>query len=160
MPSYSPYRALPQERRLALVAHALNSSREARALYIQRMVSRGGGFRAVTLRTWSVERLAREVVRTRAETADDELDLLQMLYVDLEPQIQKTFLDAAGVPHEEGRIADELQPPFAQGDSVRRAADAVRKRHGTEGIHYLRTLATYSAGSWPGIAAIAETLEG
>ena len=49
MPTPSPYRSLPAERRLALVLHALTISREARALYTQRLISRGGGFRAVTL---------------------------------------------------------------------------------------------------------------
>jgi hypothetical protein len=156
MPTISPYRALPLERRLALVTHALGSSREVRALYIQRLVSRGGGFRAVTLKTWPVERLAREIVRTRAETADDELDLLQMLYVDLEPEVQTTFLDAAGVAHEGGTIADELDPPYADADAVRRAAEAVRERHGEEGAHYLRTLATYSSESWPGIETLVD----
>jgi hypothetical protein len=159
MSSYSPYRALPQERRLALVTHALTSSREARAQYIQRMVSRGGGFRAVTLRTWPVDRLAREIVRTRAETADDERDLLQTLYVDLEPGIQVTFLDAAGVAHDGGTITDDAESPLADADAVRRAAESVRKKHGDDGVHYLRTLAAYSADSWPGIGGIVEGLE-
>ncbi len=132
----------------------MKASREARALYIQRLVARGGGFRAVTLKTWPVDRLAREIVRMNAETADDELDLLQMLYVDLEPGIQSTFLDAAGVRHEGGKMADDLEPPYADEAAVRRAADAVRAAHGADGDHYLRTLARYSVEGWPGIGAI------
>jgi hypothetical protein len=147
----SPYRALPSARRIQLVTHAIKAHRESRILYIQRMVARGGGFRAVTLQGWPPERLAREVVRLNAETAQDELELLQLLYVDLEPAIQSTFLDAAGVPHENGKIADELQPPYADADAVRRGAAAVREAHGDDGMHYLRTIARYGQDAWPGI---------
>ena len=151
MPPSSPYRALPSARRVQLVTHAITAHRETRLLYIQRMVARGGGFRAVTLQGWPPEKLAREVVRLNAETAQDELELLQLLYVDLEPAIQTTFLDAAGVAHENGKIADELQPPYADADGVRRGAVAVHQAHGEEGMHYLRTIARYGQEAWPGI---------
>lgn len=151
----SPYRSLPPARRVALLTHALTTSREARALYVQRLVVRGGGFRAVTLQSWPADRLAREVVRLNAETAHDELDLLQLLYVTLEPAVQITFLDAAGVAHERGVIPELLEPPYADAEAVRRAADAVVQAHGTDGVRYLRTLARYSPDAWPGVAALA-----
>src|SRR5687768_7240436 len=113
MATPSPYRSLPPARRVALVTHAVRASREARAVYSQRLVARGGGFRAATLQAWPADRLAREIVRLNAETAQDELDLLHLLYVELEPAIQITFLDAAGVPHTSGAMPDELQPPYA-----------------------------------------------
>jgi hypothetical protein len=159
MATHSPYRSLPSTRRVALVTQALTASREARAVYIQRLVARGGGFRAVTLKTWPPDRLAREIVRTGAENAQDELELLQLLYVELEPAIQITFLDAAGVRHEQGRIPDELEPPYADEAAVRRAAAAVREQHGDDGMRYLRTLVRYSGDAWPGIAAVVEELE-
>jgi len=151
MPTPTPYRSLPAERRVALVTHMLTASREGRALMIQRLVARGGGFRAVALNQWPVERLAKEIVRMNAQTAQDELDLLQLLYVDLEPAIQITFLDAAGVRHENGRIPEELEVPYADADAVRRAAAAVREKHGEDGERYLRTLARYNREGWPGI---------
>jgi hypothetical protein len=154
MATPSPYRSLSPERRLALVTHVLSSNRGARALYIQRVVARGGGFRAVTLNSWPIDRLAREFVRTSAQTAADELDLLHLLYVELEPAIQVTFLDTAGVAHEVGKMADTLEPPYAAEADVRRAAALVRERHGADGLHYLRTLARYSADGWPGIGAV------
>jgi hypothetical protein len=148
MATPSPYRSLPAARRVG------------RALYVQRLVARGGGFRAVTLNQWPVDRLAKEIVRMNAQTAQDELDLLQLLYVDLEPGIQISFLDAAGVPHENGRIPEDLQPPYANADAVRRAADVVREKHGADGEHYLRTLARYSRDGWPGIEDIAAQFAG
>src|ERR1035437_9175834 len=122
MPNPSPYRSLLADRRVSLVLHALNISREARALYTQRLIARGGGFRAVTLNSWPAEKLAREIVRMKAEQPQDELDLLHLLYVELEPAIQITFLDAAGVAHEKGVMSEELQPPFADEAAVGRAA--------------------------------------
>jgi hypothetical protein len=153
MATPSPYRSLPAPRRVALVSHLISSSREARALYAQRLVTRGGGFRAVTVQSWPADRLAREIVRLHAETAQDELDLLQLLYVELEPAIQITFLDAAAVKHEQGKIDDALEMPYADAESVRRAAAAVCEQHGEDGARYLRTLARYSREAWPGIEA-------
>lgn len=157
----SPYRSLPSARRVALIIEALrNGGRAARALYTQRVVARGGGFRAVTVQAWPADRLAREVVRLNAETAQDELDLLHLLYVELEPAIQTTFLDAAGVAHTGGVMAEDLTPPYADAAAVRRAADIVREQHGDDGVRYLRTLARYSREGWPGIEDVVAELEG
>lgn len=155
----SPYRMLSAERRLELVTHAIRMSRENRASFIRRLVDRPGGFRPVTLQSWPPEKLAREVVRLRAESAADELDLLQHLYVELEPSYQITFLDAAGVRHEGGAIAEELEPPYATPEGVRKGADAVRAKHGTDGEHYLRTIARYSREWWPGVEEIVAELD-
>jgi hypothetical protein len=158
MPSPSPYRSLSPERRVALVTHALKSSREARALYTQRFMSRGGGFRAVTLNAWSADKLAREIVRMKAEQPQDEADLLRLLYIELEPAIQITFLDAAGVTHTNGVMAEDLLPPFADEPAVRRAAKAALDQHSAEAARYLRTLSRYTAQGWPGIEAVVQAL--
>ena len=151
MSNPSPYRSLPPERRVALVTHAVKASREGRAQYAQRLMARGGGFRAVTLMSWPADRLAKEVVRLGAESPQDELELLQTLYVELEPEIQATFCDAAGVRHEGGRMSEDLEPPYADADAVKRGAAAVREAHGADGERYLRTLARYAREGWPGI---------
>jgi hypothetical protein len=153
MPPLSPYRSLPAARRVALVAHAITTQKGARARFAQRLVSRGGGFRAAAVAAWPVDRLAGEIVRMNAEQAADELELLQLLYVELEPAIQITFLEAAGVRHENGVIEESLEPPFADAEAVARAVDAVRSAHGDDGERYLRALLKYSAEVWPGIDA-------
>ena len=119
---------------------------------VQRMMARGG-FRPATLQAWPAEKLASEVVRMKAETSNDELDLLHLLYVELEPAIQTTFLEAAGVKHDSGKIPEDLASPYADEEAVKRAVAAVRGRHGDEGERYLRTLARYATDAWPGIAA-------
>lgn len=129
----------------------MNTHRETRGVYIGRLVSRGGGFRAVTMQPWSNDKIAREVVRLNAQNLDDEIELLQLLYVDLEPGIQTTFVEAAGVKHENGKIDEELEPPYADAATVVRAADVLREKHGDDGVHYLRTIAKYNVLGWPGL---------
>ena len=153
MSKASLYRALPATRRAALVLHAITNHKGARAMYAQRLVARGGGFRAATLMTWPADRLAKEVVRLNAETPQDELELLQLLYVDLEPGVQITFLDAAGVAHENGVMPEGLEPPYAAPEAVARGVAAVKERHGEDGTHYLQVLARYAPSAWPGLDA-------
>lgn len=156
MAKQTPYRSLPPEKRVALVQHMISASKEGRALFIARLAARNG-FRPVTLQAWPAERLAKEVVRTRAETSDDELTLLHTLYVDVEPAIQATFLTAAGVPHENGVMPEELEAPYASADAVRKGAEAVRAQHGEDGERYLETLARYASDGWPGIRDLLAT---
>ena len=153
MAAPSPYRSLPAEKRVALVTHVIKASKEGRAIMVQRMMSRGG-FRPVTLQSWPAEKLAAEIVRMKAETSSDELDLLHLLFVELEPAIQTTFLEAAGVKHDNGKIPEDLEAPYADETGVLRGIAAVRAKHGDDGERYLRTLARYAADSWPGIGSI------
>ena len=151
MATLSPYRTLPAERRLALVVHEISSNRQSRDGYIARIVSRGGGFRPEKLRKWPAEQLAREVVRHNLESFQDELSLMVLLYVELEPEIQIAFLDALGVPHEKGSIPESLTPPFAEAPKIREAADGIAARFGDDGRRYLRTIALYNGEAWPGL---------
>jgi hypothetical protein len=159
MATPSPYRSLPADRRLALVTHVIKASREGRAIFVQRMSARGG-FRPTTIQQWPAEKLAAEVVRTKAESSNDELDLLHLLYVELEPAIQITFLDAAGVRHENGKMAEDLVSPYAAAVAVDQASALVQARHGDDGVRYLRTLARYSSADWPGIDTIVKQIDG
>jgi hypothetical protein len=150
----SLFRELPAERRVALLTQLIAANRDTRAVFIQRMVSRGGGFRAVSLQSWAPAKLAAEVVRMNAQTADDEVDLLHALYVTVRPEIQETFLQAAGVKAEGAVIDESLEAPFADAAGVQRGATAVLERFGDDGKHYLRTIAHYNGSAWPGIEAI------
>ena len=151
MNSLSPYRSLSVERRVALVTFELKTQRDARGTFVQRLCSRGGGFRPASFQNWPAERLAQEVVRLKVETAQDELGLMQTLYVDLEPTIQSDFLDAAGVKHTNGRIDEDVEPPFCDAAATTRAAAATVSAHGDDGVRYLHTIHRYAAESWPGL---------
>ena len=153
--SSSVYRALPVARRVALLTRLISERKEFRAQYIQRMAKRGG-FRPVTLMSWPAAKLAQEVVRMNAQSAEDEIDLLQALYVDIEPAIQTAFLQAAGVKAEGAVIDEALEMPYAEAGAVARAAALVREQFGEDGRHYLRTIARYNPSGWPGIVALLE----
>lgn len=154
MANISPYRTLPVARRFELVTRAIKSSKDMRAVMVTRMVARGGGFRPATLLQWPADKLAREIVRLGAENADDELNLLNMLYVEFEPQIQAAFLNAVGVKHENGQMPEELEPPFAAADAVAKGAAAVVEKFGDDGRRYLATIAKYNGDGWPGLDAV------
>ena len=151
--STSVYRSLPAARRVALLTRLIAERKEIRAQYIERMAKRGG-FRSVTLLSWPAAKLAQEVVRMNAQTAEDEIDLLQALYVDIEPTIQTAFLREAGVKAEGAVIDETLAPPYAAAEPVARAAALIREQFGEEGVHYLRTIARYNPAGWPGISEL------
>lgn len=150
----SPFKALPMERRQWLVLQALAKHKGAKALYAQRIAAKGGGFRASTLVSWPADKVGKEALRLGALTAQDELELLQLLYVDLEPQYQITFLDTMGVAHENGVLPEDLEVPYADAAAVKTGADAVLAAHGDAGRHYLRTLVVYNLAAWPGLDSI------
>ena len=139
---------------MALVTHLITTRQDMRARFIARIVERGGGFRAATLAGWPIQKLASEVVRLNAQSKDDEMDLLQALYLEVEPGIQISFLDAAGVAHENGVIAETLEPPYTNEAAVAKAAASLRAKYGEDGVHYLRTIARYNGAAWPGIDAL------
>jgi hypothetical protein len=147
----SPYRSLPVERRVELVTYELTHHRESRASFIQRLCARGGGFRPATFQNWPAPKLAAEVVRLKVENAQDEFGLLQTLFVDMAPEIQAAFLDAAGVKHENGKLDEALEPPFAAASAVVPAAAALEASHGEDGRRYLRTIHRYASDAWPGL---------
>jgi len=130
---------------------------EFRDSIIRRFVLGVGGFRPETLRSWSDDRLAREVVRRGLEMSLDESSLLQIHYNETEPGIQEAFLEATGVPHEGSTILDDdTPPPYADAATVMDAALALVRQFGPDGIHYLECLQEYAADAWPGIASAVE----
>lgn len=151
--SSSLYRLLPAARRQALLTRLISERKDVRALYVTRM-SKRGGFRAATLALWPPAKLAQEVVRMNAQTADDEVDLLQALYVDYEPAIQADFLAAAGVKAEGAVIDEALEAPYCDSAAVAKGAAAIRAKHGADAEHYLRVIARYNPAGWPGVEAL------
>ena len=150
----SLYRARPAERRLALVTHLLTTRKETRAFFIARVVAKGGGFRPKTIAGYSREQLAKEVVRLNAQNDNDEVELLQALYLEVRPEIQVAFLDACGVKHENGTIDEKLEVPYASPVTVEKAAAALRAQFGEDGQHYLQTIARYNGAAWPGLGDV------
>ena len=158
MKPLSPYRSLPAERRVALVLHDMTTNPAQREAMVRRIAARPGGFRLETVRKRPTEQLAREVVRFALENAGEEVALLQTLYLELEPGLQTTFLERAGVKRDGALIAEELEPPFATAERVREAALTLVAEHGDAAKHYLRTIATYNTEAWPGLGEVLSEL--
>ncbi len=51
MATPSPYRSLPVDRRVAIVTHSIKANREARALFVQRLMMKRGGVSSYHLAT-------------------------------------------------------------------------------------------------------------
>ena len=66
------------------------------------------------------------------------------------PDAQR-LLDAAGVAHKDGHIAEDATPPFCDETTTKKAVEMVRAQFGDACEHYLKTITTYNAASWPGI---------
>ena len=152
------YRSLPTEQRVALVQHLIKADKANRALFVARLAGLPGGFRTVTLQSWPADKLAKEVVRRNAEKPDDEMDLLRVLYIEMQPEVQIAFLDTAGVKRDGANIHESVEAPYTDEESVKRAAALVQEEFGDLGRHYLRTIAKYNRDGWPGIDAIIDAL--
>lgn len=133
------------------MTHALTADPGVRAAYARSLAARGGGFRVDTLRKWPVDQLAKEIVRRNAEGSQDELQLLLLLYVEVEPVYQTTFLESTGVPHDGANLAEDLEAPYTDAATVKRAAESLIAQFGDEGRHYLTTIAYYNGSAWPGL---------
>jgi len=66
------------------------------------------------------------------------------------------FLDAVGLPHEEGilNLPEDAEAPAAA--TVKKAATALAKAHGREGLVYLSTLLVADEEFWAGVAPVLE----
>jgi len=65
--------------------------------------------------------------------------------------LMSAFLDAVGLPHENGLISEEPKPPAA--DKLRSAVAAVRESFAPEDVDlYLNTLFVLDADTWGGLA--------
>jgi len=70
--------------------------------------------------------------------------------------LMSAFLDAVGLPHENGLISEEPKPPEA--DKLRSAMAAVRESFAPEDVDlYLKTLIVLDAGTWGGLGALVDT---
>ena len=103
---------------------------------------------------YGLANVSRRPAASVAQIASLGLGLMVLLYVELEPEIQVTFLDALGVEHTNGSIPEGLEPPFADAVRIREAATALVGTFGDNAQRYLRTIAMYNAEAWPGLTDV------
>jgi hypothetical protein len=119
-------------------------------------------FRPQTVTTWPRTKLVSEAARLPLE----DVQLLSAYLVDLHlghrRPMMAAFLDALGVPNDEGKIdSDKIEVPPQDAATLRRAADAlVEKYPADDVVTYFLTLLLQDAAVWGGLVGWLEGQKG
>lgn len=85
--------------------------------------------------------------------------LILSLHVDARRELLVAFLDALGIPHEQGLIAEDTEMPEVPVDAVRAAAPALVAAHGAAAVRvYWNALWLQDPGRWTALATVAAEL--
>jgi hypothetical protein len=109
-------------------------------------------FRAKSVISMPRDRKAKHLIGIGAVSELLAARLLVAYHLAHQRPMMATFLDALGIAHDEGLIADEeLQPPTAE--RLQAAAQAIADAHPAEDVAlYLSTLMWLDPDSWGGLA--------
>ncbi|MEO6525073.1 MAG: hypothetical protein ABIP93_00445 [Gemmatimonadaceae bacterium] len=150
------WKALTPEERAAAIAAALADDENGWVKSTTRAAIAGAlKFRPQTVATWPRQKMISEAARLPL----DDPQLLSAYLVDLHLGTRRpmmvAFLDAAGVPHEEGRIDTEASAPIAvPPEKLHSAADALAGQFPIDDVvTYFLTLLLQDAETWGGAIA-------
>lgn len=87
-------------------------------------------FRPQTLRSWETDRVAQYGRHLQVREPTVLRALLRTLHVYSRPVLLQDFLDELGVPHENGVVPPDAEPPDVSQDQVEEAAGSLLARHG------------------------------
>jgi hypothetical protein len=120
------------------------------------MIAQRIKFRTRSVQTLPRDKKARHLVNLGAVSEMVAARLLVAYHLYHQRGMMAAFLDALGIAHEEGLIADEeIQPPSAE--RLRDAARAIGASHPTEDVTlYLSTLMWQDPETWAGLAELPE----
>jgi hypothetical protein len=147
------------ERRLAAETLWRDADHDARAV-VEAALAKELKFRPHALRKLPVEKLSARLVRMAPEMPDTLLfQFLFYLHMSERRPLMVEFLDAVGVPHEDGvlNLEDDAEPPAK--DTVEKAGRALLEAHGHEGLIYLATLMVADKKLWEGLKPVLEAQE-
>lgn len=155
--SYAVWDLMTEDERAAAAAALWSEGDHDTRAAIELALAREMKFRVQSLRKVSTERLLGRLVRM----ADDlpETVLFQFLFhlhmADRRPLLA-TFLDAVGLPHEDGVLTldDDAEDPAVE--KVTAAAQSLVADHGHEALIYLATLRVADADFWAGVDPVLE----
>ncbi len=142
------------ERRLAAQALWRDADHEARSV-VETALAKELKFRTHALRKLPAEKLAARLVRMAPEMPDTLLfQFLFYLHMAERRPLMVEFLDAVGVPHEDGvlNLPEDGEPPAK--DTVEKAGRGLFKAHGHEALVYLATLRVADKQLWEGLEGI------
>ena len=84
--------------------------------------------------------------------------LLVSLHLAHRRPLLAAFLDALGLPHEDGLLREETEPPPLRGDEARKAASALGAFPRAEVTTYFNTLWLQDPERWQVLETVAETV--
>ena len=155
---YAVWDLMDDDGRQAAAAAAWNhGSRETRAL-LEMAIAKAMKFRPQSVRKLSSERVVPRLVRLAEELPEPALfQLLYHLHMDERRELLTSFLDAVGLPHEEGVLELEEDTPVPDGEALAKAAADLVGANGRPALVYLATLRVADAGFWKGLEPFLET---
>jgi hypothetical protein len=154
---YAVWDLMTEDERAAAAAALWNEGdRDTRAA-IELALAKEMKFRVQSLRKVSTERLLGRLVRMADKLPDTVLFqfLFHLHMADRRPLLA-AFLDAVGLPHEDGvlNLDDDAEDPAVE--KVTAAAQSLVADHGHEALVYLATLRVADADFWGGVDPVLE----
>ncbi|HTI41283.1 MAG TPA: hypothetical protein VL693_05625 [Vicinamibacterales bacterium] len=147
----------PEKKRLAADAfwrdeHAANEQAEAIAMIAQRIK-----FRLKSVLAMPIDKKTHYVLSTPSVSEVMAARLLVAYHLAHQRSMMGAFLDAVGIKHEDGIIAeDEVQPPSRE--ALQKAAKAIAASYPAEDVSlYLSTLVWQDPDTWGALADFPES---
>lgn len=147
------------ERRLAAQTLWRDADHEARAV-VETSLAKELKFRPHALRKLPVEKLAARLVRMAPDMPDSLLfQFLFYLHMGERRPLMVEFLDAVGLPHDDGvlNLPEDADPPAK--DVVEKAGRDLVKSHDREALVYLATLMVADKQLWEGLEPVLKDQE-
>jgi hypothetical protein len=143
-----------REAAIALWEHADRTSRAA----LEAALAQAMKFRTRSVRRLAADRVAPRLVRL-ADTLPENVLFQFLLHLHLagRTELLVEFLDAVGLPHNEGvlDLPEDFESPAEE--AVTTAATALVAAHGHNALIYLATLKVADADFWAGLDPVLET---
>jgi hypothetical protein len=142
------------ERKQAAAALWTNADRESR-MAVEMVVAREMKFRPQSVRKLSAERIAPRLARIAAEMPESAFFQFLFHYHMAEGrELMVEYLDAVGLPHEDGVLDLPEDAEAPTGDAAAGPARELIAKHGRGALVYLGTLAVADADFWAGMTPV------
>ena len=143
-----------EEKKAAAVALWTNADRESR-MAVEMLVAKEMKFRPQSVRKLSADRVAPRLARLAAEMPESAFFQFLFHYHMAEGrELMVEYLDAVGLPHEDGvlDLPEDAEPPT--GEAAAGPARELIAKHGRSALVYLGTLAVADADFWAGMTPV------
>jgi hypothetical protein len=145
-----------EEQREAATALWQNADRDSRTV-VELSLAKEMKFRPHSVGRLSADRVVGRLLRIAEELPDNVLfQFLFHLHMAHRRALLTQFLDAVGLPHEDGvlDLSDDTKPPDQ--DTVEQAANTLIADHGRQALVYLATLKVADGDFWSGVDPVLE----